>query len=103
MISSHPDASTGPSSPSSSRPRPPVEPNAEECPPSSVTDSISSEEENLLEPHSIPGTLRGAGVLALMPPNEVIEVPDVEVKDEIVEECHHTEMDSRRVWPLKGI
>ena len=54
-------------------------------------------------PHPIPGALKDAEVLALMPPNEVIEVPDVHVKEEIVEECHHTEMDSRRVWPLKGI
>ena len=97
MISYHPDATTGPRSPSSSRPRPPV------CPPSSETDEVSSEEENLLVPHSNPGTLKEAGVLAHMPPNEVTEVPDVDVKDEIVEECHHTEMDSRRVWPLKGI
>ena len=99
MSSSFPDAPTGARS---SHPCPPVEPNAEKSLPPSETDTISSEEENLLDPHSIPGTLGmspalgGPRVLNHLPPNGVIEVPDVEVKEETVEECHHTEMDSRQ-------
>ena len=71
----------------SSRPRPPVEPDAEEC--QLPTTPVSSTEENV--------PLYGPPeALAQQSTEGVIEVPDVEVKQEIVEECHHTEMDSRR-------
>ena len=71
-----------------------MEQNAEKSLP---TTPISFAEENLPVSHYIPDSaLGGAGVLNHLPSNEVIEVPDVKVKEEIVEECHHTEMDSRR-------